>query len=37
LHTWGSGRFLGIADDAHYLANIIHGKLAVKDVALGAC
>jgi len=34
LHTWGSGRFLGIADDAHYLANIIHGKLAVKDVAL---
>lgn len=36
LHTWGSGRFLGIADDAHYLANIIHGKLAVKDVAYGA-
>jgi len=29
LHTWGSGRFLGIADDAHYLANIIHGKLAI--------
>jgi len=37
LHTWGSGRFLGIADDAHYLANIIHGKLAVKEVALDAC
>jgi len=36
LHTWGSGRFLGIADDAHYLANIIHGKLAVKEVAYGA-
>jgi len=29
LHTWGSGRFLGIADDAHYLAGIIHGKLAI--------
>lgn len=31
LHTWGSGRFLGIADDADYLAGIIQSKLAVKD------
>ena len=36
LHTWGSGRFLGIADDAQYLSGIIHGKLAVKDMAYGA-
>ncbi len=36
LHTWGSGRFLGIADDAQYLSGIIHGKLAVKEVALDA-
>jgi len=36
LHTWGSGRFLGIADDAQYLAGIIEGKLAVKDMAYGA-
>lgn len=28
LHTWGSGRFLGIAEDAQYLANVIQGKLA---------
>ncbi|BBL59483.1 MSMEG_0569 family flavin-dependent oxidoreductase [Methylomonas koyamae] len=33
LHTWGSGRFLGIADDAQYLAGIIEGRLAVKDMA----
>lgn len=37
LHTWGSGRFLGIADDAHYLAGIIQDKLAIRDVALEAC
>lgn len=36
LHTWGSGRFLGIADDAQYLSGIIHGKLAVKEMAYGA-
>ncbi len=36
LHTWGSGRFLGIADDAQYLAGIIEGKLAIKDMAYGA-
>jgi len=33
LHTWGSGRFLGIADDAQYLAEVIQSKLAVKEVA----
>jgi len=33
LHTWGSGRFLGIADDAQYLADVIKSKLAVKTVA----
>ncbi|MCQ8180143.1 MSMEG_0569 family flavin-dependent oxidoreductase [Methylomonas sp. SURF-1] len=33
LHTWGSGRFLGIADDAQYLAGIIEGKLAAKTMA----
>jgi len=27
LNTWGSGRFLGIAEDAQYLAGVIHGKL----------
>lgn len=35
LHTWGSGRFLGIADDADYLAGIIQSKLAVKDAVEG--
>jgi len=33
LHTWGSGRFLGIADDAQHLAEVIQRKLAVKEVA----
>ncbi|OAI11008.1 FAD-dependent oxidoreductase [Methylomonas koyamae] len=33
LHTWGSGRFLGIADDAQYLADVIQRKLAVKQAA----
>ncbi|MBD9361021.1 MSMEG_0569 family flavin-dependent oxidoreductase [Methylomonas fluvii] len=33
LHTWGSGRFLGIADDAEYLADVIQRKLAAKAVA----
>lgn len=33
LHTWGSGRFLGIADDAQYLADVIQSKLVVKTVA----
>ncbi len=27
LNTWGSGRFLGIAEDAQYLAGVIHDKL----------
>ncbi len=33
LHTWGSGRFLGIADDAQYLADVIQRKLAIKQAA----
>ncbi|MGZ5586836.1 MAG: hypothetical protein ACXWE4_09175, partial [Methylobacter sp.] len=27
LNTWGSGRFLGIAEDAQYLAGVIHDQL----------
>ncbi|MFZ2405882.1 MAG: FAD-dependent oxidoreductase, partial [Methylobacter sp.] len=27
LNTWGSGRFLGIAEDAQYLAGVIQDKL----------
>jgi len=27
LNTWGSGRFLGIAEDSEYLAGVIHSKL----------
>jgi len=26
LNTWGSGRFLGIAEDAQYLADVIAGR-----------
>lgn len=28
LNTWGSGRFLGVADDAQYLAEVIAARLA---------
>lgn len=28
LHTWGSGRFLGIADDARHLAGVIAERVA---------
>lgn len=28
LHTWGSGRFLGIAEDAEYLAEVMAQRLA---------
>lgn len=28
LHTWGSGRFLGIADDARHLAGVIAERIA---------
>lgn len=31
LHTWGSGRFLGIADDARHLAEVIAGRLAADE------
>ncbi len=30
LHTWGSGRFLGIADDAQHLATVISARLATR-------
>lgn len=28
LNTWGSGRFLGVADDAKHLVDVIHGRLS---------
>jgi putative flavoprotein involved in K+ transport len=28
LHTWGSGRFLGVGEDARYLADVISQRLA---------
>lgn len=28
LNTWGSGRFLGVADDARHLAEVIHDRLS---------
>ncbi|HXX66393.1 MAG TPA: MSMEG_0569 family flavin-dependent oxidoreductase, partial [Polyangiaceae bacterium] len=31
LHTWGSGRFSGIARDAHYLAGKIHELLSAQE------
>lgn len=31
LNTWGSGRFLGIADDARYLAEVIAGRESPAD------
>lgn len=31
LHTWGSGRFLGVADDAAHLAGVVHARLAARD------
>ncbi len=27
LHTWGSGRFLGVAEDASYVVSTIHARL----------
>jgi putative flavoprotein involved in K+ transport len=30
LHTWGSGRFSGVADDAAYLVSIIAAKASAK-------
>ena len=31
LHTWGSGRFCGVADDAEYLASLIALRLQHRD------
>lgn len=33
LHTWGSGRFCGVSDDAHYLANLIHVRRQRRDAS----
>lgn len=33
LHTWGSARFCGIADDAHYLASMITLRLQRRDAS----
>jgi len=33
LHTWGSGRFCGVADDAEYLAALISLRLARRDAS----
>ncbi|WP_157268209.1 MSMEG_0569 family flavin-dependent oxidoreductase [Azohydromonas aeria] len=30
LHTWGSGRFLGVADDAQHLVDVISQRLATS-------
>ena len=37
LNTWGSGRFLGIADDARYLADVIGGREAPAGEARHGC
>ncbi len=31
LHTWGSGRFLGIAEDANHLAEVISARIQEAD------
>ena len=31
LHTWGSGRFCGVSDDARYLAQVINLRLQRRD------
>ena len=33
LHTWGSGRFCGVADDAEYLAGLISLRLQRRDAS----
>jgi len=30
LHTWGSGRFLGIGEDAAHLAGVMHARLSTR-------
>jgi putative flavoprotein involved in K+ transport len=33
LHTWGSGRFCGVATDADYLASMISQPLQRRDAS----
>jgi putative flavoprotein involved in K+ transport len=33
LHTWGSGRFCGVADDAEHLASLISLRVARRDAS----
>ena len=33
LHTWGSGRFCGVSDDADYLARLISLRLQRRDAS----
>ena len=33
LHTWGSARFCGVADDADYLASMITLRLRRRDAS----
>ena len=33
LHTWGSGRFCGVKDDANYLAHLISHRLQRRDAS----
>jgi putative flavoprotein involved in K+ transport len=33
LHTWGSGRFCGVANDADYLASMISQRLQGRDAS----
>jgi putative flavoprotein involved in K+ transport len=33
LHTWGSGRFCGVADDAEHLAEVIRLRLHRRDAS----
>ena len=33
LHTWGSGRFLGVADDAKHLVSVIRSRWAAAQAA----
>jgi putative flavoprotein involved in K+ transport len=33
LHTWGSGRFCGVGDDAEYLAGVISRRLQRRDAS----
>jgi len=37
LNTWGSGRFLGIAEDAQHLAKAIAGRERGADRSVQGC